>query len=148
MHCPRWALRLNHLPGSHPPASLPPVGGWAGPQPANSPLVFTQFFVLWKSELELFVGKLSLSLFFFPLLSLAILQVGLLSHLSSLRLSPEHSGLVPTLRMQPAPPCSGPTRWGYWATNPQIRHVFCGIFFFISQLCCPLRFQNFSQIPW
>ena len=65
VHCPRWALRLNHLPGSHPPVSLPPVRGWAGLQPANSPLVFTQFFVLWKSELELFVGKFSLSLFFF-----------------------------------------------------------------------------------
>ena len=45
--------------------------------------------------LELFTGKLSLSLFS---LFLAILRFGLLSHISSLRLSSGHSGLVLTLR--------------------------------------------------
>ena len=61
-------------------------------------------------RLELFVGKFSLSFCFF-LLSLAIPQFGLLSHVSSLRLSSGHSDLVLTLRMQPAPPCSVPTHW-------------------------------------
>ena len=32
--------------GCRPPASLPLVGGWASSQPASSPLVFTQSFVL------------------------------------------------------------------------------------------------------
>ena len=34
-------LALAHLP-----ASQPPEGGWADPQPASSPLVFAQSFVL------------------------------------------------------------------------------------------------------
>ena len=41
-------------------------------------------------------------------LSLAIPQFGLLSHISSLRLSSGHSGLVLTLSMQPVPPCPAP----------------------------------------
>ena len=32
------------------PASLPPVGGGADPQPASSPLVFAQSFVLWVGQ--------------------------------------------------------------------------------------------------
>ena len=91
-------------------AHLPPVrGGWAGPLPASSPLVFAQSFVLWVGRqclsLELFTGKLS-SLPpapFFPL-SLAIPQFGLLSHISSFRLSSGHSGMVLILSMQPTPP--------------------------------------------
>ena len=47
-------------------------------------------------RLKIFVGKFSLSFF----LSLAILQFGLLSHVSSLRLSSGHSGLVLTLNVQ------------------------------------------------
>jgi len=67
------------------------------------------------SALELFAGKFSLSLslcfFFFPfVLSLAILQFGLLSHVSSLRFSSGHSGPVLTLSMQPMLPCSAPAR--------------------------------------
>ena len=59
--------------------------------------------------LRAFCGKvlsLFLSLFFF--FSLAIPQFGLLSHVSSLRLSSGHSGLVLTLSMQSMPPCSAP----------------------------------------
>ena len=52
-------------------------------------------------------SSLSLSFFF----SLAIPQFGLLSHVSSLRLSSGHSGLAVTLSMQPAPPCSAPACW-------------------------------------
>ena len=48
-----------------------------------------------------------LSLSLFPP-SLAIPQFGLLSHLSSPGLSSGHSGTVPTLSMQSAPPCSAP----------------------------------------
>ena len=46
-------------------------------------------------------------------LSLAIPWFGLLSHISSLRLSSGHSGPVPTLRtgVQPRPPCPARTRW-------------------------------------
>ena len=59
--------------------------------------------------LELFTGKLSLSLFS---LFLAILRFGLLSHISSLRLSSGHSGPVLTLkqcslRLPVQPPLAG-----------------------------------------
>ena len=69
-------------------------------------------------------SSLSLSLFFFS--PLDIPQFGLLSHLSSLRLSSGHSGPVPTLSMQPTPPCSAlnhcwqtpasglPLHWEFW----------------------------------
>ena len=54
------------------------------------------------------MGKFSLSLFFSLWLPT---QFGLLSHLSSLRLSSGHSGLVLNLCMQPVPLCPDPTRW-------------------------------------
>ena len=63
-------------------------------------------------RLELFMGKFSLSLSLF-FLTLAIPQFGLLSHISSLRLSSGHSGLVLTLSIQPGPPCPAPPRW-WW----------------------------------
>ena len=59
--------------------------------------------------LELFVGKFSLP---FSFLSPWLFQFGLLSHVSSLRLSSGHSGLVLTLSMQPVPPC--PALAGWW----------------------------------
>ena len=79
-------------------------------------LVRSQLAVLWYSlnplfceqarlHITAFPGKV-LSFFFF---SPAISQFGLLSHVSSLRLSSGHSGLVLTLDMQPMPPCSAPT---------------------------------------
>ena len=102
------------------PANLPLVGGWACPQPATSPLVFTQHFVLWVGQAVPYVRtsyrkvlslSLSLSLFF---VSLANPKFGLLSQVSSLRLSSGHSGPVLTLSMYPPPPCSAPTCW--WQT--------------------------------
>ena len=88
-----------------------PLCLWQGSGP-----VLSQLALLWYSlnplfceparlclTLELFVGKFSLSLSFSPL-SLAIPQFGLLSHISSFRLSLGHSGSVLTLSMQPAPP--------------------------------------------
>ena len=59
-------------------------------------------------RLEFFTGKFSLSLSFFFFPFLAIPQFGLLSHISSLRLSSWHSGRVLALSMQSAPPCSAP----------------------------------------
>ena len=102
------------------PASLPPV---VGEGPVCRRLAF-----LWCSlnplfcerarlhiRLEPFAGKFSLSLFFF---SLAILQFGLLSHVSSLRLSSGHSGQVLILSMQPLPPCQAATCWWQrWASG-------------------------------
>ena len=61
-------------------------------------------------RLEPFIGKF----FYFPL-SLAIPQFGLLSHISSLRLSSGHSGPVLTLSMQSLPPYPAPAHW--WQTR-------------------------------
>ena len=76
---------------------------------------------------------LSLSLFFS---FLAIPQFGLLSHIRSLILSSEHSGLVLTLSMQPTPPCSAPVaggheRLGYSPLGVVVRCVICGVFVFV-----------------
>ena len=143
------------------PACLPVSSrGWAGPQPASSPLVFSQSFVLWTGwqclRLEFFQGKFSLSVFFPSLsLSLAISQSGLLSHVSSLRLPPGHSGPVLTLSSAACFSLFSPyllvADASLWATSPlgiAVRHVICEFYLFIyfsSQLCCPLRFQN---SPW
>ena len=102
--------------------------------------------------LELFVEKfsLSLSLSFF---SLVIPQFGLLSHISSLRLSSGHSGPVlnatHTSLFSPRSLVADSHLGYFWATSllgVAIWHIFCGFFFFFSsQLCCPLRFQNSPQ---
>ena len=133
------------------PASLPlgreaPIG-----QPA-CPLVFSRSF----ENTRVTVGCYSLyrqGLFFS--LSLAIPWFGLLSHISSLRLSSGHSGPVPTLRtgVQPRPPCPARTRWRQtrasmpflWLCLYLWLGAFSVGFFFFSQLCCPLRFQNSPQ---
>ena len=60
-----------------------------------------------RLRLELFARKFSL---FF--LSLAVPQFGLLSQVSSLRLSSGHSGLVLTLSLQPAHPYLAPLAGG------------------------------------
>ena len=134
--------------GCCPPASLPLAG--EGP-------VYSQLALLWYScnllfcerpgcELEPFVGKFSLSFF-----SLVIPQFGLLSHVSSFRLSSGRSGLVLTLSMQPVPPCPDPARWWQMRASGLLLcwalrlHVYSVFFFSPSQLCCPLRFQNSPQ---
>ena len=53
--------------------------------------------------------------YFFFSLSLAIPQFGLLSHITSLRLSSGHSGPVLSLSMQPVPLYPAPARW--WQTQ-------------------------------
>ena len=100
-----------------------------------------------------FCGKV-LFLSFFLFFSLAIPQFGLLSHVSSLRLSSWHSGPV-TLSMQPTPPSLTPHSllvnsciWAISLLGVMVRHVICGFFvcYFSFQLCCPQRFQNSPQI--
>ena len=101
-------------------------------------------------RLELFMGKFSLFLFF---LSLAIPQFGLLSHVSSLRLSSGHSGPVLTLSnaacTSPISPRLLVVDTSIWATSPlgvAVRHGIFGFYLFISSwLCCPLRFRNSQQ---
>ena len=78
-----------------------------------SPLFYEQARLCLR--LELFVWKFSLSLFFF----FSLPQFWLLSHISSLKLSLGHSGLVLTLSMQPKPPCPAPSCWWWmWASGP------------------------------
>ena len=78
---------------------------------------------------------------------------GLLSHISFLRLSSGHSGLVLTIRIDDAACTSLPSPHSLvvdrsvWATSllaVAVRHIFCEVFF-PSCLCCPLRFQNPPQ---
>ena len=66
-------------------------------------------------RLELSMRKFSSLSFFLLSLSLAIPQFGLLSHVSSLRLSSGHSGLVLTLSMQPHLSCSLVADLSVWA---------------------------------
>ena len=80
-------------------------------------------------------------------------RFGLLSHVSSFRLSSGHLGLVLTLRPDDAAcaslpsPCSLVVTGAICATSPlavAVRCIFCGFYLF-SWLCCPLRFQNSPQ---
>ena len=128
--------------GCHLPTSLPPAGD--GP-------VHRQLALLWYSlrpllcewaqqclRLELFI-KFSLSptpLSFF--LSLAISQFGLLSHISSRRLSSGHSGLVFTLSNVACTSVFNPpllvANARVWASSPlgvAVRHIICGFYLFI-----------------
>ena len=55
--------------------------------------------------------------------------------------------------MQPTPPYPAPTPWWWIRTSVSplfplvvvVRHIFCVCFFFFSQLCCHLKFQNSPQ---
>ena len=98
-------------------------------------------------RLEPFTRKV-LFLFFS---SLAIPQFGLLSHVSSFKLSSEHSCLVLTLNMQPMPPCPAPARSWWTQVSELLFHwelrlgtysvlLLLLLLLFFSWLCCPLRF--------
>ena len=86
--------------------------------------------------LEPFAEKFSLSLFFL----FGDPQFGLLSHISSLRLSSGHSGLVLTLRTND-PACAslhsphlllvGVSICATSLLVVTVRHMFCGVFFFL-----------------
>ena len=84
---------------------------------------------------------------------MVISQFGLLSHISSLRLSSGHSGLVFTLSTDDASRASLTSTHSLavtgaiWATSPlavAVRCIFCGFYLF-PWLCCPLSFQNSPQ---
>ena len=98
------APRLLALAATHLPLCL----RWGeGPVLSQLPLLWCLFNPLFYDCARLcLMPSLSLSLSLFP--SLAIPQFGLLSHISSLRLSSGPSGLVLTLSMQPVLPCSAP----------------------------------------
>ena len=104
-----------------------------------------------------FLGKvLSLSLFFS--LSPAIPQFGLVSHVSSLRLSSGRSGPVLTLSNEACASLFSPRLLvadaSVWATSllgVAVKCVICGFYLFIyfsSRLRCPLRFHNSPQTCW
>ena len=147
------SLRLS-LPlsgsGCCPPAFLPLVGN--GPVGCWLALLWYSLSPLFCERaqqclgLGLFTGKFSLSL--------AIPEFGLLSHVSTLRLSSGNSRPVLTLSNAACASLFSPhllvADASVWAISPlgvAIRHVLCGFYLFIfsSQLCCPLRFQNSPQ---
>ena len=121
------------------PACLPASGGgWACPQLASSPLVFTQSFFseewAWQCpRLGFFVGYFSLS---FLSLSLTIPQFGLLCHVSSLRLPSGHSGPVLTLSNAACASLSSlrllvadASIWAASLVGVAVRHIICGVLF-------------------
>ena len=120
-------------------AGLSASGRAEGPARSQLALLWCSLNPLWVSgpgcELEPCSGQvLCLCLSF---LSLAIPQFGLLSHISSLRLSSGHSGLVLTLRTDNdthaslSSPCSLVADASVWATSllgVAVRRLFCGLF--------------------
>ena len=136
---------------------LPPPASrsLAGDGPLHSQLAllwnsFSPLFCVWVMQclrLGLFTGSFSLSF-----LSLAIPQIGLLSHVSSLRLPSGHSDLVLPLSNTAHTSCSAPrlleANMSVWTTSlleVDVRYVICGnclFIYFSSRLCCALRFQN------
>ena len=129
------------------PSPLPPASSGAG-------LVRSLRALLWTYSVPLFCERLAVCsgrLIFF--LSLAIPQLQLVTHKSSLQLSSGHSGPVLTLsnvaRSSPFCPHLLMTDAGVWDTfllGVAFRHVICGFYLlFPSQSGCPPRFKNFPQ---
>ena len=140
--------------GCRPPASL----SVAGDGPVRSQLALLWYLLsplfceqTWRClRLELFVGMFSLSpLLFFPL-SLAIPQFGLLSPISSLRMSSGLSGPVLTLSNAAYASLFHPHLLVVYASteNCSYVHNLCVLFIFSSWLCRPLKFQNSPQTCW
>ena len=94
-----------------------------------------------------FRGKV-LSPFFFSL-SLAIPQFGLLSHVSSFRLSSGHSGVVLTLSMQPVPPCQALAGWWWPQASGLLLHWQLQLGMYSVGFFCffPLQVMLPSEIP-
>ena len=113
------------------PFPAPPAsgGGWAGPQLASSSLELpSPSFVLGPAVSS--VGAFCMLIFS---LSLAVLQFKLLSHVSSLRLPPGHSGLVLTLSNAAGSSPFSPYLlvadagvWGTFLLGVAFRLVICG----------------------
>ena len=123
-----------------------------GEGPVHSRLALFWYLLnpLFCEWVRLYIRAFCWKVLFFSPLSLVIPLFGLLSHISSLRLSSRHSCLVLTLRTDDATHSSLSSPYSLmadarvWATCPLavvVRSIFC-FFFFPSQLCCPLRFQN------
>ena len=145
------------------PASLP-LGAGEGPVCSWLAVLWyllNPLFLEWaKLHVRVFCRKvLSLFLFFlfffFPL-SLAIPQFGLLSHVSSLRLSSEHSGLVLTLSTDYAAHTSlSSPHWlvadvSICATSllaVVVRHVFCFVLFFFFSFFPILLTSEIPKLP-
>ena len=133
------------------PCPLPPAsrGGEAGPQPASSSLVFDESFVSGNRQV---VPKFRA----FPnlILSLAIPQFKLLSHISALRLLSGPSGLVLTLSNAS---CSSPFRphllvadasvWGTFLLGVAFRHVICGFYLFFLPVRLPSEIRKLPPDP-
>ena len=102
-------------------------------------------------RLELFVGKFSFSFSFF-LSGHSTVWVAISYELTQIVLSTFRPGPYPkhATNASLSSPCLLVVDTSVWATSPLgavVRHVFCGIFFSSSWLCCPLRFQNSPQFP-
>ena len=162
---PLWGRDWPFLALADPlPASLSPAGdGLVRSLPALLWYLLSPLFCEWAWQclrqgfsLD---SSLSLSLFFFFFsLSLAIPQFGLLSHVSSLRLLSGHSGSVLTLSnaahtslFSPRLLVANSLVWATSLLEVAVRRIICVVVvvcLFVclpSQLCCPLRFQNFPQ---
>ena len=115
-------------------------------------LLFFEHARVQLAVLEPFMEKV-----FFFLVFLMIPRFLLWSHVSSLRLSSGHSGLVLNLRTNNAAHASLPSSHllvedaSVWATSQavEVRCIFLGLcfvlFFSSSWLCSPLRLQNSPQ---
>ena len=131
------------------PSPLPPAsgGGWAGPPPASSSLeLLSLSFVLPMARSVWLAPFLPVN---FLCLSLAIPQLKLLSHVSSLRLPSGHSGPVFTLsnaaRSSPFSPhllVADASVWGTFLLRVAFRHVICGFYLFFSPVRLPSEIQK------
>ena len=98
-------------------------------------------------RLELFIGKFSLSFSFFSLWLFHSFDCYF-----TLATSDFPQG-IQALSMQPMPPCLAPACWWQTQTSGLLLHwelrlgAYTVDFFFSSQFCCPLRFQNSPQTP-
>ena len=145
--CCLWGQDCSSPSGSGccPPASL----ALAGDGPVNSQLALfwcslSPLFCEWTQQclkLELFAGKFFLSFFlflsFFSFFSLAIPQFGLLSHVSSLRLSSGHSGPLLTLNnanhtslFSPCLLVADACVWATYLLGVVFRYMICGFYLF------------------
>ena len=130
------------------PLSPPPClrRGWAGPQPASSPLDLLSPFFL-RMAGSVFRPVNFLSLFCFP-------QFKLVTHKSSLRLPSGPSGPVPTLSSAAG---SSPFRphllvadagvWGTFLLGVVFRHVICGFYLFSLPVRLPSEIQKLPPNP-
>ena len=134
------------LPFSPPPCLLPPAGDG---------LDRRRLALLWNWSVPLFCERPAVcsSRLIFSL-SLAIPQLKLLSHVSSLQLPSGHSGPVLTLSNAT---CFSPFRphllvvdvgiWGTFLLGIAFRHVICGFYLFFLPVRLPSEIQKLPRDP-